>query len=493
MTGSRGRRTTGLLAALALAAGLIAATAAPALAASCPTVNSSTGAVSPAPSAGVDWAGCDLTGANLNGADLAGANLQGATLTSAALNNADLAGANLVSADDANNAEMGGADFAQADLESATLMGSLITTANFRSANLTDVSAWGSHFLGSQMQDATIAGVDFDAADLTSVDMFGATLKDITQDQNTTWTNAICPDGASANYYSDGCLSPVDVSTPSATPTITGGSLGGQSWYRSPVTISWYWADSNSFDSANCPATSTTAAGQQGAAVTITATCTDNAGNTGTGSETVKIDLTPPVVTVIGPTNGAVYQYPDAPAFGCSTTDPLSGVATNALPVLTGGRPDGSGYFTLTCAGGTDVAGNIAPPVVVRFAVIYDFGGFLSPRPAARLTPSARHIVVRFRLVMADGTALPSSTQAALALDYDVRATLRGPATKPDSSLCTWVAHARYLQCLIVTPRHVKTGHRNKYTITVTENLGKGFVTAPSDGPSQNPIPVYFR
>ena len=494
MAGSRRRRMIGIVAGFALAAGTVTATAAPTLAAvTCPTVDSSTGAVTPAASAGVNWAGCNLTGADLNGADLAGADLQGATLTNAALNNADLAGANLISADDANNAEMSGADFADADLESASLMGSLIFAANFQSANLTGVDAWGSHFIASQMQGATITGTNFDAADLTSVNMFGATLAHITQDQNTTWTNAICPGGASANYYADGCLSSVDVSTPSATPTITGGTLGGQGWYRSPVRVTWYWVDSNSLVAADCPAATSTASGQQGTAVTISATCADSAGHTGTGSTTAKIDLTPPAVAVTGPANGVVYQYPDFPAWGCSTTDALSGVATYALSVLTGGRPDDSGYFTLRCENGTDVAGNVAPPVTIRFGVVYDFGGFLSPKPGGELTPSVRHITARFRMTYPDGTALPAATQHDLALDYDVRATLRGPGIKADSAVCTWAGHARYLQCLITTPRHVRTGHRNRYSLTVTENLGHGFITAPVDYASQNPVPVYFR
>jgi len=69
-----------------------------AAAASCPVVASGTGAVSPAPSAGVDWSGCDLTGAELAGADLAGADLTSSTLVSADLTDADLTGANLNSA-----------------------------------------------------------------------------------------------------------------------------------------------------------------------------------------------------------------------------------------------------------------------------------------------------------------------------------------------------------------------------------------------------------
>jgi hypothetical protein len=488
------RRVAGAIAGFVIAAGMITATAAtPVLAAvTCPTVDPSTGAVSPAPSPGVDWAGCDLTGADLNSADLAGADLQGATLTGIALNNADLAGANLAGADDANNAEMDGANFAKADLASADLINSLISTANFQSANLTGLDASGSHFADSQLQDATITGVDFTAADLTSVNMFGATLANITQDQDTTWTDAVCPGGASANYYADGCLSAIDVSTPSATPTITAGTAGNSGWYRSQLTITWYWVDSNALDAA-CPATTQSPAGQQGSAVTVTATCTDSAGHTGTGTLTQKIDMTPPVVTVIGLKNGAVYQYPDMPPFGCTTTDALSGVAKYATGPLTGGRPDGSGAFTFSCENGTDVAGNVAPAVVVHVRVVYDFGGYLSPRPGAELKPSAHRIAARFRMTLPNGTALPASIEAGLALHYQIRATLRGPGIKPDRANCSWIAQSRYLECLITTPRHPKTGRGHRYTITVTENLGGGFLTAPADEFSQNPIPVYFR
>ena len=46
---------------------------------------------------------------------------------------------------------------------------------------------------------------------------------------------------------------------------------------------------------------------------------------------------------------------------------------------------------------------------------------------------------------------------------------------------------------MIPTPRKVKTGHKNVYTITVAENLGSGWFTVPRDAASQNPEPVYFR
>jgi Pentapeptide repeats (8 copies) len=88
------------------------AQARPAKAQACPTVDPSTGAVSPAPGPGVQWAGCDLTGA-----DLAGANLTGATLKGLDLGSADLTDANLT------NAQLMEAILSDATLTGATLTG----------------------------------------------------------------------------------------------------------------------------------------------------------------------------------------------------------------------------------------------------------------------------------------------------------------------------------------------------------------------------------
>jgi len=82
---------------------------------------------------------------------------------------------------------------------------------------------------------------------------------------------------------------------------------------------------------------------------------------------------------------------------------------------------------------------------------------------------------------------------AALAATYDVRATLRGPDTKPVVTSCSWDGRGKYLECVIVRPRKIRTGRSHRYWITVTENLGSGFVTAPADAASENPEPIYFR
>src|SRR6202040_2922909 len=91
----------------------------------------------------------------------------------------------------------------------------------------------------------------------------------------------------------------------------------------------------------------------------IRVSCSDVANNLSTAQlGPFNIDKTPPVVTVTGVTNGAIYTFGSVlPTAGCNTTDALSGVATNATVSVTGGT-NGAGTFTATCAGATDIAGN---------------------------------------------------------------------------------------------------------------------------------------
>jgi uncharacterized protein YjbI with pentapeptide repeats len=139
-------RQLGVLAVVAITCGGLAATGGTAEAATvtCPTVSGS-GALTPAPSPGVDWAGCDLGAANLAGANLSGANLSGVRLLSGNLTGATLTGANLTGADVAyanlTNADLTGADLTGADLAAATLAKANLTDANLTGTTLTDVSS----------------------------------------------------------------------------------------------------------------------------------------------------------------------------------------------------------------------------------------------------------------------------------------------------------------------------------------------------------------
>ena len=58
--------------------------------------------------------------------------------------------------------------------------------------------------------------------------------------------------------------------------------------------------------------------------------------------------------------------------------------------------------------------------------------------------------------------------------------------------LCSWNTAGRYFQCNISTPKKgLVTGAG--YTITVSEAVGTGFVTAPAVGSAVNPETVYFK
>jgi hypothetical protein len=489
MMASRRARILGVLVTLGLSAGMVAVTATPALAVTCPTVSGS-GTVTPAPSPKVDWAGCNLTDAGLADADMAGAQLQNATLTGASFVDADLAGADLSGVTATNSANFGGANLSDAILTSADLVNAFLDTANLHAANLSGASALGASFIAAQMQGATLQGMNADEADLSDANLLGATLTGLTYDSGTAWTSATCPNGASANYYTDGCLSTVSVTTPSATPVITGGTKGNNGWYTSAVTVTWYWIDSNSLVAASCPSSTTST--KQGAAVVIKASCTDSSGHVGSGSVTVMIDINPPKVTLTGVTNGGVYLLGRVPLSACATTDGLSGVADSAITTVEGGRPDGSGVFTVVCSGATDQAGNKAPTFTAKYRVVYAFGGFFSPKPGGGLSPKPHNITVKFTLTNAAGVAIPASTAAALASTFDVKATLRGPLTSPVVSSCAWNTSAKEFQCVITRPRTIRTGQSHKYSMTVTENIGGGFLTVPPDALSQNPIPFYF-
>lgn len=447
----------------------------------CPAVDPGTGAVSPPPAPGVDWAGCDLKDALLTGASLAGAQLQNTNLTQANMSNANLVNAAL------DGANLTGAivsgDAAGATFTSATLEGTFID-ADLEKANFSGAMAQRVKFTGSDLKDANLASANVDNGDLTSTDLFGATLTGLS-DNGTLWTNAICPNGASANFYTDGCLSPVAVTTPSATPTVTAGTAGNNGWYTSAVTVTWYWVDSNDLSTTDCPA-STTSAGQ-GKQIVISASCTDTSGHVGHASEAFRIDTTPPVQKLTGFRNGATYILGRRPTPGCVTTDATSGVALIGGLTILGGRPDGTGIFTVTCSGGQDEAGNVAATASGHYILVYEFGGFITPPVGSTLNASAAAITVRFRLANIDGTTIP----AALAVKHNLRATLRGPGISPAVSICSWNTKGKVLVCSIATPSHVQVGKR--YTITATENLGSGFVTIPIDPYSENPEPVTFR
>lgn len=162
--------------------------------------------------------------------------------------------------------------------------------------------------------------------------------------------------------YAPDCTGPT--ANPTQSPTVV-----ANGWTASDVTVTWRWSDNvggSGLDNANCTSSSQSSGeGEQ----TLTATCRDRIGNTGSASYTVKVDKTAPVVTVSGVNNGASYMVGSVPTAACNTTDPLAGVATPATVMVTGGNGDGTGSFTATCSGATDSVGNSTAPVSVSYTV----------------------------------------------------------------------------------------------------------------------------
>lgn len=150
----------------------------------------------------------------------------------------------------------------------------------------------------------------------------------------------------------------------------------------------------------------------EGANQQVGVSCSDNAQNVSTAQlGPFNVDKTPPVVTITGVTNGAVYTFGSViPTAGCNTTDALSGVQSNANVSVTGGI-NGAGTFTATCSGAVDIAGNIAPPVNVTYTVQYNFSGYFNPilNDGSAYFHSGRTIPVKFQLTAADGSIVSSA------------------------------------------------------------------------------------
>ncbi|NJC68758.1 S8 family serine peptidase [Planosporangium thailandense] len=88
-------------------------------------------------------------------------------------------------------------------------------------------------------------------------------------------------------------------------------------------------------------------------------------------------DVTPPTVKITGVGQGQQITLGTSVTPGCSTTDSDSGVAVPATLSVTGGPT--VGYFTATCSGARDRAGNNAAPVSVTYQVVYDWQTFGAP------------------------------------------------------------------------------------------------------------------
>jgi uncharacterized protein YjbI with pentapeptide repeats len=375
-------------------------------------------------------------GAVLSNADLAGLDLDGAALYNANLTNADLVGANL-----------DGAMF-----EGSTLSGTQLSGANLDGVESGDITGTPASLPANwQLRAGFLLGPD---VFLINTSLAGDDLSDL--------------DLAGAyTYYANLSGADVDGTNLAGATLNTGTNLTGATFVGADVAnITW--------DDVTCP--------------------------NGTNSDQYidgcfsALDTTRPVMKVTGVQNGHVYAVGKVPAIGCADSDEYSTIVNPGSLTVSGKGSHGLGVFTATCSGATDAAGNTALPVQATYKVAYGFSGFESPQPGSTVARSGQVIYVVFGLQGASGRSIVPAVGAALARARDVRATLRGPAIKAVTAVCSWHSTGRYFRCALSIPRGVKTGHSRRYTITADENpgAGVGFVTAPGEPTAVDPEVIHF-
>jgi hypothetical protein len=198
-----------------------------------------------------------------------------------------------------------------------------------------------------------------------------------------------------------------DTTAPSANPSITAGIAGANGWYTSDVTVSWKWNDGGSgIDAAHCT-TSSTSSGE--GSIILTATCEDNAGNTGNASYTAQVDKTAPALNPTVSPNQIVLN--GSATASANASDATSGLATQSCGVVT---TSSVGSKTVSCTA-TDSAGNSASQSI-SYRVAYDFMGFGAPidnNGVLNVAKAGQTIPLKWRLLDAAGnpvTTLSSVT-----------------------------------------------------------------------------------
>jgi Putative Ig domain len=125
-------------------------------------------------------------------------------------------------------------------------------------------------------------------------------------------------------------------------------------WSNGPVTVTWNCTDAVSGPVTPLVTRTVTASGS------ATATCSDNAGNSASATQTgIRIDTAPPFISLISPINGFTYQQGTQAIANFSCLDALSGIAT-CTGTIPSGQPlplDTPGTFSFTVTA-VDLAGN---------------------------------------------------------------------------------------------------------------------------------------
>jgi len=188
--------------------------------------------------------------------------------------------------------------------------------------------------------------------------------------------NGTCTDNA-GNVGARSFPLKYDASPPVFTPS-PDRAPNSNGWYKNPVKVTWNASDSMS-GIASCPSLSTYDGPDSGSA-SLSATCTDQAGNSASTSFSLKYDSTPPVVVPSpdqDPNANGWYKNPVKVTWNAS--DSMSGIASCPSSSSYSGPDSASANLSATC---TDQAGN---SLSSSFPLKYD-----STAPVASSAAAAR-------------------------------------------------------------------------------------------------------
>lgn len=164
-------------------------------------------------------------------------------------------------------------------------------------------------------------------------------------------------------------------------PSITGSATPAANiagWNNSAVTVNWTVSDPQpSSGVASLP--EPLRIESEGSEISVvSSTVCDQAGNCAVGRYApLRIDLTPPVVTLGGVREGATYVLGATPTPSCMAWDALSGLEGECVLTVSGGTSSGVGDMVAT-ARARDRAGNVTE-VFTSFRVEYAWSGFDQP------------------------------------------------------------------------------------------------------------------
>jgi|GEM_PF-4757816 len=293
-------------------------------------------------------------------------------------------------------------------------------------------------------------------------DAFGAS---VARDQR----GASRPSGAACDIGSVDV--PGDQTPPAITPSVSG-TVGNNGWYRSAVSVSWAVTDAESGISASsgCGPTALLA---DTAGVTLTCSATNGAGLSASASVTVKIDMTPPMISAVRSpeANGAGWNNTDVTVnFSCA--DGLSGVSllspvsallsAGANQAVAGMCTDKAGNSANTVMGGISI--DKTPPTSINVTA--------SPNPVAVNMP----VTLAASLSDSGGSGLTEADYSVNAFTPSLLSAASGAAAQVSGALPAVTATGVYNICVHARDLAGNTGSDECLFLPVYDPTG-GFVT----------------